>query len=334
MMKTVPISIINDFRDAYSRSKAILIPYRIGNESSDGSLYRFQDDAQDRLLKVMFLGARNYRKALLILGSRLKFVNFLRHEGVMVTEPLYSLNDKLYEILEDDNGVWVSYAMRRIHGKTMSPKIWDPEFTQNWGQIIGKLHLATQKYPDWKYCIDHLTSEKYLTWQSEWENIHYLCKDIEIKQAWERIGKRLRSLPINRDSFGFIHNDPHLWNLLVEDKKLTLIDFDVANHNWFINDIAVACQHVLSMLSGGFNQPMHHREHLVNFLNTFLKGYYLENDLSKSWLNHLDLFFAYRRILNYVLMEEWRKSKPHMQSIWKAMIINHPEILGRLELNL
>ena len=327
-MKSFPFSIINTFRDAYSDSKSILIPFRGGQESSDGILYRFQDEDQTRLLKVMHLGVDNPRKALLDFESRLKFVDFLHQKGVSVTEVLPSMKGNLFEKIEDQNGTWVAYAMKRIAGKTMSPKVWDPIFIQKWGALIGKLHRVTQTYPEWNYCIDPVTSEKYLTWVSEWESFHCLGNEPEIKEAWEQIGKELRSLPTQRDSFGFIHNDPHLWNILVEGEKLILIDFDVANHHWFINDIAVACQHVLSMISGGLSQPVHHRERLVDFLIKFLKGYEKENNLSHDWLNYLDLFFDYRRILAYIVMEGWHKSKPELHKSWKTMIINHPNILG------
>ena len=327
-MKAFPTKILNSFRDSYTRSQSILIPYRGGQESSDGILYRFQDEDQNRLLKVMFLGKGNRRLSLLYLESRLAFVDYLHRGGVRVLEPLPSINGRLYETLQDETGTWAAYAMKRIAGKTMPPKIWDPVFIQKWGALIGKLHRVTQNYPEWKHCIDPITSERILTWESEWESFLHLCLETEVREQWERIGEELKNLPIHRDSFGFIHNDPHLWNILVEGEKLTLIDFDVANHHWFVNDIAIACQHVLSMLSGGLGQPVHHRDRLVDFLKEFLKGYQRENNLSKEWLNHLDLFFAYRRILSYIVTEDWRRTKPELQKSWKVMIINRPEILG------
>lgn len=326
-MKPFPSSIVNAFKDAYSRSQSSLVPYSGGEESSDGILYNFRDD-QNRLLKIMFIGADDPHEGLLHLESRLKFLAFLHQEGVRVVKPLPSLNDRLYEILKDENGTWVAYAMNRIPGKTMSPKVWDPIFIQTWGQLIGKLHRVTQSYPEWKYCIDPITSEACLTWESEWESFHHLCKEADVKEAWEQIGEELRSLQIQRSSFGFIHNDPHIWNILVDGDTLTLIDFDVANHHWFINDIAIACQHVLFMLSGGLSQPLHHHDRLEAFLKEFLKGYERENKLSRDWLNYLDLFFAYRRILLYIVMEGWRRSKPELQKSWKAMIIDRPKILG------
>jgi amicoumacin kinase len=50
----------------------------------------------------------------------------------------------------------------------------------------------------------------------------------------------LSQLPFTRDTYGFIHNDPHIQNILKKEERIILIDFDVANFHWFATDIAVA----------------------------------------------------------------------------------------------
>lgn len=331
-MKLVPISILETFQRAYTTETSVMIPYAGGQESSDGVVYRFQGQKAEQLLKIMHLGSEHTRKARLHFTARLNFLAFLSREGVPVIQPLPSLRGNLYECIEDQDGLWVAYAMRRIPGKTMSPKVWDPIFIQNWGRTIGQLHRATQSYPDWRYCIDPEMNEPYLTWESEWHSFNTLCKEYDIQEQWQKIKELLDALPIHRDSFGFIHNDPHLWNLRVQGSQVTLLDFDVANHHWFINDIAIACQHILFQHSGGLNQPVHHREFLVEFYEEFMKGYDQENNFDHSWLQHLDTFFAYRRILAYLVMEGWRKSNPDLQRSWKEMILNHPVVLAESDI--
>jgi hypothetical protein len=49
-------------------------------------------------------------------------------------------------------------------------------------------------------------------------------------------------------------------------------------------------------------------------------------------LQHLDTFFAYRRILAYLVMEGWRKSKPDLQRSWKEMILNPPVVLAESDI--
>ncbi|MCP4421513.1 MAG: phosphotransferase, partial [Chloroflexi bacterium] len=167
-----------------------------------------------------------------------------------------------------------------------------------------------------------------LTWRGEWESFNNWIQDADVKSKWVEIGQQLAALPIDRDSFGFIHNDPHIWNLLVADNRITLLDFDVANHHWFVNDIAIACQNILIFLSGGMNGPVHHRDKLIGFLESFLEGYTRENRLPPEWLKRLDLFIAYRRILLFTVMNDWVQSQPKLHASWKKMILTQPEIIG------
>ena len=331
-MKLVPTPILEAFQRAYTIDTSLMIPYAGGQESSEGIVYRFQGQKAGQLLKIMHLGTGNTRKALLHFTSRLKFLSFLSQEGVPVIQPLPSLKGDLYESIEDQHGLWVAYAMHRVTGKPVSPKVWDPSLVQNWGSTIGKLHRVTQTYPAWRYSIDPETNEHYLTWESEWQSFNNLCKEEDIRDLWLDIKVILDSLPIHRDCFGFIHNDPHIWNLRVEGSLITLLDFDTARHHWFVNDIAIACQYMLTMHSGGFYKPVHHREFLVDFLTEFMRGYDQENDFDHCWLQQLDTFFSYRRILLYIIMAGWRNSKPDLQRSWREMILNPSVVLSESDI--
>ena len=80
-----------------------------------------------------------------------------------------------------------------------------------------------------------------------------------------QIGRLLEDLPRTRDCFGFVHNDPHIFNLLADGDAITLLDFDVANHHWFVSDIAIACQSVLFSISGGMERPVSDRRSCWHF---------------------------------------------------------------------
>ncbi len=332
-MIPVPEEILKVFRQAYAGSpSAVLARFGGGFDDSDGTVYRLGDLADERLLKVLHYGQGETRGALLHLTARLQFIDYLSRHGVPVIEPLTSLKNNLYEVVEDNNGCWVAYAMKKVQGQTMSAKVWEPDFVHRWGQVMGKLHRVTQAYPDWHHCTDPENGKPYLTWESEWAAFHDKIKDPDIKARWEDIGVRLCGLPVCRECFGFIHNDPHLWNLRVDGDRVTLLDFDVATHHWFANDIAISCQHVLTMLSGGLSLPLHHPERLEQFLKVFLKGYFRENELDKAWLPQLEVFFAYRRILSFTFMNDWYKARPERVLIWKEMIMAQPPLLAGMSL--
>jgi Ser/Thr protein kinase RdoA (MazF antagonist) len=222
--------------------------------------------------------------------------------------------------------------MKKVQGRSMSPKVWDPNFVRRWGQVIGKLHRVTQAYPDWHHCTDPESGKPYLIWESEWEYFQKRINDTDVLAQWKGIGETLRGFPVCRECYGFIHNDPHIWNLRVNGDRVTLLDFDVALHFWFANDIAISCQHVLTMLSGGLSTSLHHPERLEQFLKVFLDGYFRENDLDKAWIPRLEVFFAYRRILSFTFMDKWFRNRPERVMLWKEMIKKQPPLLAGMSL--
>jgi len=109
------------------------------------------------------------------------------------------------------------------------------------------------------------------------------------------------------------------------------LDFDVANHHWFVNDIAIACQNILIFMSGGLNSPVRDRKKLLKFIGCFMKGYARENQLPEKWLNQLELFIAYRRILLFIVMHDWALSRPGLYTSWKQLILSPPLVVGSKE---
>lgn len=251
-----------------------------------------------------------------------------RENGANIAFPRFSPQGNLYETYLSESHLWIGYGMEIVPGKIQGEKTWDVEFFRSWGQTIGMCHRLAQAYPSWKDSLDPESGETFLTWGGEWQSFYEWCQDDEVKQKWVEIKHQLDTLPVTRESFGFIHNDPHIWNLLVDGDKITLLDFDVANHHWFINDIAIACQNILIFLSGGMSRPVSNRDKLLKFLGFFMDGYERESHLTSEWLNRLDLFIAYRRILLFTVMHGWIHSQPILYRSWKQMILSQPEIAG------
>jgi Ser/Thr protein kinase RdoA (MazF antagonist) len=324
-MNLVPFPILEKFQQHYAFLNAALVPFHLGQEGSDGVIYRFR--GQDRLLKICFLGAGDRREDRLRFGKRLDFLAFLVEGGVPVVEPIPLADGRLFDEVEGESGWWVAYAMQKVPGETVSSKAWEPIFVQKWGETIGRLHRCTQAYPDWIKTVDPLTGDDLISWQSEMAGFIQLAEEPEIKAQWQGLQVELERLPVQRDCFGLIHNDPHLWNMRWDGHQAVLLDFETVNHHWFAFDICCACQHVVSGLSGGMTSPMQHPEWLADFLREFYQGYSRENSLSRDWLNRLELFFAYRRLLLYTVLPGWRKSKAALNRSWKKMILERPDIM-------
>jgi Ser/Thr protein kinase RdoA (MazF antagonist) len=327
-MIPVPQSVLESLARSFGTRADDLTHFGGGREESDGVVYAYPYKDTRRLLKILVISVEDQRRGLLCLDERLQFAHFLGKNGARIAFPQPSPQDNLYETFAFEPHLWVGYCMDVAPGKIQKPYKWDTGFFRNWGQAIGMLHRLVQQYPSWPASVDPESGEEFLTWREEWKVFHDWCQDDDVKQKWVEIKQHLDELPITRDVYGFIHNDPHSWNLLVDGDRITILDFDVANHHWFVNDIAIACQSVLFALSGGMDRPLHDQEKLLAFLDLFLEGYEREHHLSSEWLDRLDLFVAYRRILLHTVMHGWIQSKPDQRASWKQMILTQPRVIG------
>jgi Ser/Thr protein kinase RdoA (MazF antagonist) len=298
-----------------------------GREDSDGIVYAYPFQNTRRLLKIMAFPEAEQQRGLFCLDERLRFMHFLGKNGAPVAFPIPSPRGNLYETHLADEKLWVAYGMDLAPGESKPFHTWDETLFRGWGQAIGRMHRLAQQYPSWEASIDRDGTE-YLRWTEEWQGFHDWCQDDEVKQKWVEIGERLKALPRTRSDFGFIHNDPHIANLLADGEHVTMIDFDVANHHWFINDIAIACQSILFSHSGGMERPVQDQARLATFLRCFFEGYERENHLAPFWLEQLDLFIAYRRILLFIVMYGWAQSQPETHASWKTMILTQPAVTG------
>jgi len=59
-------------------------------------------------------------------------------------------------------------------------------------------------------------------------------------KARARLYEQFKSLPIDRESFGLIHADLHLHNVLASGDRLVVIDFDDSGWGWYPYELAVA----------------------------------------------------------------------------------------------
>ncbi|MEI9851868.1 MAG: phosphotransferase [Sphingomonas sp.] len=111
------------------------------------------------------------------------------------------------------------------------------------GDVCARLHLhadgwagASSARP--RYGFEALVGEQAL-WGA-WRRAPGLgARDIAlVERVVRRLGERLGALPPS--ATGLIHGDLRLANLLVEDDRLTVIDFDDCGHGWRLYDLATA----------------------------------------------------------------------------------------------
>lgn len=296
-----------------------------GREDSDGIVYSYKIDDRDMVLKVLAIPIIEKEAALKKIKERIHFINFLGENGVDIAYPLLNCNNNLLETIEIEKYVLLAYTMNRIEGSHPKPDDYSKEFYYNYGKTVGNLHKIAKKYSKWKGTgIDGDCDV--LGWQDEWNIFYNWCSDDEVKKCWTSMKDVLSNLPFTRDTHGFIHNDPHTENILVNKNKIVLIDFDVANFNWFAADIAIASQSLLFSVTGGMERPITDISKLKYFYEHFLKGYETENHLDNYFIENIDIFINYRRMLLFTVLQDWLATEPDKKESWKNMILNSPKI--------
>lgn len=282
----------------------------------DGVVYTLDQDNQAFIVKFIPTKA----DAVTAIQEKIAFVSYLRDNGVNVPDYVPSVNNRLVEMIEADGQLYaVSKAVKApgFHPDIWNPEHFSPSFIEGWGRIVGQIHALSKQYEG---------GTNILRWPQEHAFFADWCKDDEVRAKWHQIGEKLRALPEPRDAFGLIHNDPHPWNFLIDGELLTVLDFDVCSHHWFITDIAIALFHPIWERR---KKEHHEIEAFAKpFIETFLAGYCRENTLDGFWFEQLPTFVRYRQILFYTALcgehGDNPEAKPFFDELKQAIVDDVP----------
>ncbi|MDT3427770.1 Ser/Thr protein kinase RdoA (MazF antagonist) [Paenibacillus forsythiae] len=237
--------------------------------------------------------------------ERLAFVNFLGERQVPVARINCSLHGNLVEFIHEDQQIYIAYCMELIEGKgfyAVNEMELDDYITQ-WGKSLGQLHRWSKEYASWREVkVSQATGTPIFGWLKEWSYFYRMSKDDGIQECWRDINRQFSSLPLDRQSYGFIHNDPSKLNVLYARNKGIFIDFDVANYHWYMADIAIALYSILYPDHRNYEGAAMKKDQAQRSVSQFLRAYNQENAIDEFWLKQLNVFLSYRRILLFTAM--------------------------------
>ena len=283
-----------------------------GEPWSDGIVYAFDTPAGERrVLKILAFDPAD-TQAQARFQARVDFVHFLGERGVPIAYPLVLPSGGLVEQDLADGTLFCAYVMERIDGHTIDahdPTQWNDAFFQRWGAVVGHMHRLTGEY------TGDVPATLGLDWRTEMDGFEAICQEEEVKAVWCELRSELEALPRDRTCFGFVHNDPHPWNLVISaDGSLTVLDFDCANYHWFMADIAIAAYGAYMGAGGGPERPPRELDFPARFLSAFRAGYETEFHLEQAWWERLPLFLRYRSALLFMCFyDEVAKHPEHMR---------------------
>lgn len=326
-MKSCSMDLLRLLARPFGAKAESLVYFRGGHAWSDGILYEFGQNGLTCILKVMELPAAEAAGRLPAVIARLQFAAYLGDHDVPIIRPLISADGDLLSTAADGEHIFIAYCYRKDGGKLIYE--WPEENHGRlfglWGEAMGKMHAAAKCYPHWYRLGPEHDQDGLPGWESELNSFHSWCKDEEVKAAWLGLKDELQALPVDREGYGFTHNDLHLDNMLAQENLLTVIDFDVATPHWFACDMAIALYSIFTYASQGQAEcPPLDAAAPKRLFGLFLQGYEKANRLDAYWLERLELFLRYRRMLLFtVFSEDLARSNPGQYSEWKNRIVGN-----------
>lgn len=243
------------------------------------------------------------------------YTNFLNKEGLAVSPTVSSLKRNVVEKITLGDKEVLTVLYKAAPGVHLERSQWNVDVLKELGRQIGKLHRFSRKFEEIhhvKYINDWHVNEEYAF-------LKYIPEEeTSIRKIAQDVLSTVMSLPKNTSNYGLLHGDLWLENILVDESKLAMVDFQDCEKNFYIFDLAVPIYSAIEYsFVGGGNIVDHGRE----ITKAIIDGYQEENDLPAEMLEQLPLFIKLKEVFEYSLMHMyWNKEKLTEEQI---RIMNH-----------
>ncbi|MFE4524669.1 phosphotransferase enzyme family protein [Cytobacillus firmus] len=287
-------------------------------------VYQASKDGEELILRITHSTHRKLEELL----SEVDWMSYLRTEGVKVPKVVSSKNGNMIEALEAGDGtVFYAGLFSKAMGKPISVRA--PEFNKElfhaWGRAVGKMHAATKSYVPSADIVPRM----------QWDEEELLTVEKYIPEEDQLIVKNtkdllnlLQTLPKHINNYGLIHTDIHSGNFFYDGKDIQVFDFDDCCYHWFGSDIAIPLYYSL-LYKFKEADPAEVNIFGKVFLNSFLDGYQLENEIPCDLENHLPLFLRLRDITLYSVLH--KKIAPEERD--HQLLVMMKSIKDRIERN-
>ena len=300
----------------------------------EGMALAFTRDDHDYVLKVTPKNVGQTRQIEQI-KAKSQFITYLSDNGVKVARPVQSPKGQWVEVVETETAHYLVTAATKADGTHINlsdPVQATPTLFQAWGRVTAQMHRLAKSYTSWqKYPPGGDDPNPIIDWQDEHDSFRdWSQDDVQIQTKWSALAERIQTLPVERESYGLIHNDLHPMNFLVDDRgEITVIDFDVCTFHFFVKDIAIALFFADWLGKPPRGTPK--ETYLTQFLRNFMQAYASENNLDDFWFSQLPLFTKHHQILLYIVFShEWQKPNPWQAKTlqrWRDQILNDKPVV-------
>ncbi|MBP3967325.1 phosphotransferase enzyme family protein [Paenibacillus lignilyticus] len=288
--------------------------------NSTNNVFRFTKNNEVLFLRITEKSHDYINKV----NAEVDWISYLVNNGVHASLPIKTLDNELTAVYEENGKGFIATAFQCAPGQFFNkndPKLWGTFIFRQWGETMGKMHMLSKSYRPLKTRRDEWRS-------SEIANPYLLHSEYNV--LLERLKShesRIMKLPRDGNSYWLIHNDFHPYNFHINDKSITVFDFDDSIYGWFSLDIAIAATHAVWW--GAQKDDRQSKNEFANkFLHEFLEGYFKYNLLDEYWIKQIPLYMDYRNICSYFWwLGSWDGDESRLNDFQREVITNAVKII-------
>mgnify|MGYP002651309933 CR=1 FL=1 len=222
--------------------------------------------------------------------SELAWLDALNSNGIAVPQAIPAQQGQRVLCLNlDENTQRYAVLFNWVDGEMPTVDV-SPAAFQQLGQITGRLHQHSKQWQPpahFKRIVwNHQTMVGSDGHWGNWQHAPHLNPQDHriIDETLGIIKAKLDDFGQGADRYGLIHADLRLTNLLLNNERIGVIDFDDCGMSWFMHDLAAAIS---------FNEHYANAPHWVDY---WLKGYERVGHIQSEEYEMIPTFIMQRRI--------------------------------------
>lgn len=253
--------------------------------ASANFLFGFQNAGRAYVLRFVEAAQRSVEA----IAAELAFVEYLAARGIRAAPPVRSIAGNLIETADTQLGGFNAIVFERLPGEQYALEELTPNQVTRWGRALAELHTAAEGYRD----------SRRPTWQDQLKFVRerLTIRDDDLRTALRRIVEQLEEIPVSHQSFGLIHFDFELDNLVWNDGQIGIVDFDDCAFCWFAADIAFALRHLFGDSATQVNLQL-------DPVQRFLEGYRTVREIGDTELERIPLFLEMHNLITLARIQD------------------------------
>lgn len=215
----------------------------------------------------------------------IEFLTILAKDGLNVNKPVKSLNGNDIEPLPTQYGFFQAVVLTYSYGNHLDIMELNDNQLIRWGEAMGRMHKLSQKACG----IDFSPGIQEMLIQQE-----YLPLSSTVKQEGEEVLNWLNGLERTPETYGHIHYDFELDNIIWQGESPSIIDFESGLSCWFAADVAFALRDIFQ--DGSAMDK--------NEFKLFLEGYRKVRSISIEEVGRIPMFLRVHNFITYLKLKE------------------------------